>query len=187
MSNPIKSEAFATSKSRENQWKEAQATSRLLEAVKELMPDVLAVHWAHSSNDRAGVDAYVERKNAKITMVDFKFQSHRPYEDWVFVELGGHERAGWAVKQTSCEFFIFVRSHINQHITEILAVEARALRTLCLTRIDDLKAAGQIVTNGSTGFGTKWQSDNVAITPQALVKLMPTGYAKHVVLAGDPV
>lgn len=186
MSRPIKSENFATSKSRENQWRQPQATKKLLDAVKSLMPDTLAIHWAHSNNDRAGIDAYIERKNAKIMLVDFKFQSHRPFEDWIFIELGNHERAGWAIKQTSCEYFIFVRAHINQHITEIMIVESRALRQLCLTRHDDLKAAGQVVENGSTGFGKQWTTESVAITPQALGKLLPKGYSKHVIFAGEP-
>jgi hypothetical protein len=184
---PIKSESFESSKSRENQWRQPQATEKLLKAVQEIIADALAIHWSHPTNDRQGVDAFIERKNSRITPVDFKLQSHRPYPDWVFIELGDHERAGWAVKQTACEIFIFVRAHLNQHITEIMAVESRALRQICLTRFDDLNAAGQLVTNASTGFGRKWQTECVAIKPTELMKLMPTGYAKHVVLAGEPI
>lgn len=186
MSRPIKSENFAASKSRENQWRQPQATEKLLKAVKSLMPKALAIHWSHFVNDQMGIDAFIELKNADIRMVDFKFQSHRPFEDWIFIELGNHERAGWAIKQTSCEYFIFVRAHVNQHITEIMIVESRALRTLCLTRHDALKAAGKVVENGSTGFGKQWTTESVAITPQTLGKLLPSGYSKHIIFAGEP-
>jgi hypothetical protein len=114
--------------------------------------------------------------------VDFKFRNYRNTEQWVTIETIGNiarHKVGWGGKVTPCKEIVFVQSHVNSMISDVLRIDAEALRELVCTRSDDLKAAGEVKRSSSTGKYGSWQGEFVVLTPEAVIKLLPNR-AKHV-------
>jgi len=179
------SDNFETSKAFESQWRtNPQAQDRLKAALQKAYPTqkVLNIHWSHNLNDRQGVDAWIEFDDCTMLAVDFKFRNYRNTEHWVTIETIGdiaRNQVGWAGKATPCREVVFVQSHINGLICDVLRVSCYALRELVCTRSDDLKAAGEVKRSSSTGKYGSWQGEFVVLTPEAVIKLLPNR-AKHV-------
>jgi hypothetical protein len=179
------SDNFETSKAFELQWRtNPQSQERLKAALQKAYPDrkLLNVHWSHNLNDRLGVDAWLEFSDCVMVAVDFKFRNYRNAAEWVTIETIGdiaRNQTGWAGKVTPCREFVFVQSHVNGIISDVLRIDALALRELVCSRGDDLRAAGEVKRSVSTGKYGKWQGEFVVLTPESLVKLLPNR-AKHV-------
>jgi hypothetical protein len=170
---------FATSKAFENQWRVNPSMAKtLLDSLAQLYPTnkPLAVHWSHHENDRAGVDAFIEFSGCLIQKVDFKFRSHNSAVDWVTVETIDNiekNQIGWAGKPTQANDFVFVRALPNGLITEVVRIDAIALRELVCTRLDDLRAVGTVKRASSFGKFGKWNGEFIAISPDSLAALLP--------------
>ena len=171
---------FATSKAFENQWRVNPSMAKtLLDSLSPLYPSnkPLAVHWSHPINDRnSGVDAFIEFSGCIIQKVDFKFRSHNSAVDWVTIETVDNiekNQIGWAGKPTQANDFVFVRALPNGVITDVLRIDAIALRELVCTRLDDLRAVGTVKRAASFGKFGKWNGEFVVLSPDALEALLP--------------
>jgi hypothetical protein len=179
------SDHFETSKSFENQWRvNPSMRERLIDALRKAYPDrqLLNIHWSHQLNDKQGVDAWLEFNDCTMLSVDFKFRNHRNTDSWVTIETIGdiaRHKVGWAGKVTPCNEVLFIQSHVNSMISDVLRVDAEALRELVCTRGDDLRAVGEVKRSSSTGKYGTWQGEFVVLTPDSLVKLLPN-LANHV-------
>jgi hypothetical protein len=149
---------------------------------------VLAVHWAHALNDRAGVDAFIEFDGCNIQRVDFKFRSQNAAVDWLTIETIDNiekNQIGWAGKQSHAQDFIFVRALPNGVISEIVRISAQALRELVCTRLDELRAVGEVKRASSFGKYGSWQGEYVAVSPEALSALIPNRMRAVKLVGGD--
>lgn len=185
----VKSTSFTASKAVENQFRvNPQAQLRLIDALNHAYhAKVLAVHWAHQSNDRTGVDAFIEFERCQIRKVDFKFRRHNTYEQWISIETLSNvakNQIGWAGKPSKADEIIWVRFHQNSTISDIVLCDAKQLRELVVSRADELRAVGDVKRSSSTGVHNSWQGEFVGIAPEQLRELMPSGSFKHVRLAG---
>lgn len=180
---------FTTAKAFEHQWRiNPHSHDRLIIALQKAYPErqLLNVHWSHVLNDKAGIDAWLEFKGGKMLSVDFKFRSFRNTDSWVTIETisdVAEKKEGWAQKVTPCREILFVRAQVNGVITDVLRVDAVALRELACTRMDELKSAGEVRQSKSKGSYSDWVGEFVAITPAALVDLLPS-HAKYVQIVG---
>ena len=171
---------FATGKAMESQWRVNPDMGRaLLNSLMPIYPSnkPLAVHWSHPINDRnSGVDAFIEFSGCLIQKVDFKFRSHNSAVDWVTIETIDNiekNQIGWAGKPTQANDFVFVRALPNGVITEVVRIDAIALRELVCTRGDDLRSAGEVKRASSFGKFGKWNGEFIALSPGDLEALLP--------------
>lgn len=91
---------------------EATFSEAVLSAVKSHFPNMLKVIPCHQKNDRMGADAIIELHGEKPVLVDFKIRSRdfaKDREDIdLAIELTSGSNAGWALKETLADFYMFV-------------------------------------------------------------------------------
>jgi hypothetical protein len=162
----------------ESQWRNnPQMAANLLTALQSVYPNnlILNVHWSHPKNDRKGVDAFIEFDNCHLSRVDFKFRSHNAQVDWLTIEtLSNVEKnqVGWAGKQSHAHDVVFIRALQNGVISDVVRIDANALRELVCTRLDALRAVGVVKRSSSTGKYGSWQGEFVAVSPESLKGLI---------------
>jgi len=126
------------------------------QAIKAQFPEVLAIHAAHSENDKIGVDYWLEFENGAMEALDVKVREEdytlRGDDRTACLELvanTGTGKAGWAVdpaKRTNWIMFFYVETR------KAFTYQARELRSAVIAGLDGLKETGKAGHTRTGGY-----------------------------------
>lgn len=126
------------------------------QAIKAQFPEVLAIHAAHSENDKIGVDYWLEFENGAMEALDVKVRE-KDYaihgdDRTACLELVANTRsgkAGWTVdtaKRTNWIMFFYVETR------KAFTYQARELRSAVIAGLDVLKKTGKAGRTQTGGY-----------------------------------